>query len=230
MKLSEWAKDKMYVLYCVALFKCIQYNTTSNGEQHNHKKGLNIMTSYQKGIIVIAVLAIVSLTMIAVSFLKSDSTEPYSDTSTPAEAFVTTREHGSISTEIQELISKSKNSREEASSIVKIADAVITTTEIATEKTEEVVRVVPGDYIGTFTLTAYEWTGERMANGEYPYYGACASNYFALGTVLYIDGYGVFTVKDRGGPLMGNNIIDIYLGDADACWEFGVRTADVYYG
>lgn len=88
-----------------------------------------------------------------------------------------------------------------------------------------------GGYIGLFELTAYEWTGARMANGEYPYYGVCASNYFALGTVLYIEGYGTFTVKDRGGPSMGNNIIDIYLGDEDACWEFGRKyNVAVYYG
>lgn len=99
-----------------------------------------------------------------------------------------------------------------------------------TEVYEEDYYDYHGGYIGTFELTAYEWTGERMANGEYPYYGACASNYFALGTVLYIEGYGTFTVCDRSGPSMGNNIIDIYLGDPDACYEFGVRTADVYYG
>ena len=86
-----------------------------------------------------------------------------------------------------------------------------------------------GSYIGLFELTAYEWTGERMANGEYPYYGACASNFFALGTVLYIEGYGTFTVKDRGG--MADNVIDIYLGDEDACWEFGRKyNVAVYYG
>ena len=111
----------------------------------------------------------------------------------------------------------------------RITIAPATTAAYAEEEIRE-VRAVPGDYIGTFTLTAYEWTGERMANGEWPYYGACASNYFALGTVLYIDGYGTFVVKDRGGPSMGYDVIDIYLGDADACWEFGVRTAEVYYG
>ena len=52
-----------------------------------------------------------------------------------------------------------------------------------TEVYEEDYYDYHGGYIGTFELTAYEWTGERMANGEYPYYGACASNYFALGTV-----------------------------------------------
>lgn len=86
-----------------------------------------------------------------------------------------------------------------------------------------------GSYIGEFQLTAYEWTGEPMANGEYPYYGACASNAFPLGTVLYIDGYGTFVVKDRGG--MSNNVIDIYLGDPAACWEFGRKFGvSVYYG
>lgn len=86
-----------------------------------------------------------------------------------------------------------------------------------------------GSYAGTFELTAYEWTGYPMANGEYPYYGACASNYFALGTVLYIEGYGTFVVKDRGG--MADNVIDIYLGDPDACWEFGRKFGvKVYYG
>lgn len=85
-----------------------------------------------------------------------------------------------------------------------------------------------GEYAGTFELTAYEWTGQPMANGEYPYYGCCASNYFALGTVLYIEGYGTFVVKDRGG--MADNVIDIYLGDPDACWEFGRKFGvHVYY-
>ena len=97
-----------------------------------------------------------------------------------------------------------------------------------TEVYEEDYYDYHGGYIGTFELTAYEWTGECMANGEYPYYGACASNYFALGTVLYIEGYGTFIVKDRGG--MANNVIDIYLGDPDACWEFGRKfNVRVYY-
>lgn len=103
-------------------------------------------------------------------------------------------------------------------------EAQTTTTEVY----EEDYYDYHGGYVGTFELTAYEWTGERMANGEYPYYGACASNYFALGTVLYIEGYGTFTVCDRGG--MADNVIDIYLGDPDACYEFGRRVADVYYG
>lgn len=105
-------------------------------------------------------------------------------------------------------------------------EQIVTTTEAYYK---EVYRnPVPGDYIGTFELTAYEWTGYPMANGEYPYYGACASNYFPLGTVLYIEGYGTFKVCDRGR--MSDNVIDIYLGGVQECIEFGRRTAEVYYG
>lgn len=74
-----------------------------------------------------------------------------------------------------------------------------------------------------FQLTAYTWTGNPMANGQYPYVGACASNYFPLGTVLYIEGYGTYTVCDRGG--MANNVIDIYMETYEECIQFGRRSA-----
>lgn len=156
-------------------------------------------------------------------------TATWSDESTPADLFITDTETTPYEayTEPQSETATEEPATETTTERKTIAPA--TTTEAYIEEIRE-VRAVPGDYIGTFTLTAYEWTGERMVNGEYPYYGACASNYFALGTVLYIEGYGTFVVKDRGGPSMGYDIIDIYLGDEDACWEFGVRTAEVYYG
>lgn len=81
-------------------------------------------------------------------------------------------------------------------------------------------------YVGSFELTAYESTGNPMANGEYPYYGAVASNYFALGTVIYIENFGTFVVCDRGG--MASNVIDIYLGDYDSCIQFGRQCGNVY--
>ena len=45
-------------------------------------------------------------------------------------------------------------------------------------------------------LTAYTHTGSVMANGEYPYVGAVASNDYPLGTTVYIDG-NPYTVADR---------------------------------
>lgn len=41
---------------------------------------------------------------------------------------------------------------------------------------------------GATELTAYTHTGSPMANGEWPYEGAVASNDYALGTVLNING------------------------------------------
>lgn len=78
---------------------------------------------------------------------------------------------------------------------------------------------------GTFQLTAYEWTGNRCANGEYPVVGySCASNYYPLGTVLEIEGIGRRVVTDTGG--MGMGVIDVYMGDPAACIQFG-RKYDV---
>lgn len=82
-------------------------------------------------------------------------------------------------------------------------------------------------YAGVFELTAYEWTGNTCANGNYPTTGyTVASNYFALGTVLYIEGYGTYVVEDRGG--MANSVIDIYMGDYNTCIQFGRQSANVY--
>lgn len=82
-------------------------------------------------------------------------------------------------------------------------------------------------YLGTYTLTAYEWTGNPCANGCYPTEGyTVASNSIPLGTRLYIEGIGERVVEDTGG--MSGNVIDIYLGSASACVQFGRQSADVY--
>jgi len=96
-----------------------------------------------------------------------------------------------------------------------------------TEEAEEVyVEDTNGSYLGYYELTAYTHTGNNMANGEYPYVGACACNSLDLGTVVYIEGYGTYTVCDRGG--MPDNVIDIFMDTYDECVEFGHRGADVY--
>lgn len=71
-----------------------------------------------------------------------------------------------------------------------------------------------------FQLTAYEWSGKRCADGSWPVVGySCASNLYPLGTVLEIEGLGRRVVTDRGG--MGNNVVDIYMGDVEICRQFG---------
>lgn len=82
-------------------------------------------------------------------------------------------------------------------------------------------------YVGYYELTAYEETGYCCANGNYPTLGyTVACNSIPLGTRIYIEGYGEYTVEDRGG--MGGNVVDIYLGDPYACKLFGRQGANIY--
>lgn len=82
-------------------------------------------------------------------------------------------------------------------------------------------------YLGYYQLTAYEATGNACANGNMPTVGyTVACNSLALGTRIYIEGHGYYTVEDRGG--MAGNVIDIYLGDPGACIQFGRQGANVY--
>lgn len=82
-------------------------------------------------------------------------------------------------------------------------------------------------YLGNYQLTAYEWTGNPCANGNYPTEGyTIASNTLPIGTRVYIEGIGERTVEDTGG--MAGNVIDVYLGDPSACVQFGRQNAAVY--
>ncbi len=105
--------------------------------------------------------------------------------------------------------------------------------ELSTEEEKEVPEASESftepsmTYLGVYELTAYEWTGEVCADGNYPSCGyTVGCNSLPLGTMIYIEGYGTYVVEDRGG--MPDNVIDIYMEDYDTCIEFGRRTADVY--
>ena len=92
---------------------------------------------------------------------------------------------------------------------------------------EEVVEVeeTNSQYVGTFSITAYTWTGNTMANGEYPYYGSVASCDFPLGTTLYIENVGNFIVNDIC-PTSG--VIDVYMNTYEECINFGRQYCNVY--
>lgn len=79
--------------------------------------------------------------------------------------------------------------------------------------------------MGTYDITAYTWTGNPMANGEYPYEGCVASCDFPIGTLLYIEGLGTYVVKDRC-PTSG--VVDIYMDSYNACIQFGRQYRQVY--
>lgn len=104
------------------------------------------------------------------------------------------------------------------------AEEVIGPEEIAEESPEEEL-----EYLGTFEMTAYEWTGSPCANGNYPEVGyTVACNSLPLGTTVYIEGVGYRVVEDRGAEWHGSNWMDLYLGDVDSCYEWGVRSVEVY--
>lgn len=84
-------------------------------------------------------------------------------------------------------------------------------------------------YLGTYEITAYEWTGNPCANGNYPSeWYTVASNYFDFGTTLYIDGVGYVVVEDRGASWHSDYWLDLYLGDVGACYEWGRQYRDVW--
>jgi 3D (Asp-Asp-Asp) domain-containing protein len=96
--------------------------------------------------------------------------------------------------------------------------------EIYEQRENNIVKEV---YMGNYELTAYTWTGNPCANGNYPTSGyTVACNSLPLGTKIHIDGYGDYVVEDRGS--MAGNVIDIYMDSYDACIQFGRRTAEVY--
>lgn len=112
---------------------------------------------------------------------------------------------------------------------------------ILSEETEEAEQVDESDiivdeseeesleYLGTFEMTAYEWTGNPCANGNYPTEGyTVACNSLPLGTRVYIEGVGYRVVEDRGAEWHSYNWMDLYLGDVASCYEWGIRTVQVY--
>ena len=107
------------------------------------------------------------------------------------------------------------------------AAEVSTEDEVIVEESE--VQDPALEYLGSFDATAYEWTGNPCANGNYPTEGyTIACNSLPLGTEVYIEGIGYRVVEDRGADWHVYNWLDLYMGDEAACYEWGVRTVEVY--
>ena len=51
---------------------------------------------------------------------------------------------------------------------------------------------------------------------------------FLVGTKVYIEGVGFRTVEDTDGGAMGNEWIDLYLGDYESCVQWGDRQRKVW--
>lgn len=84
-------------------------------------------------------------------------------------------------------------------------------------------------YLGEYEITAYEWTGNPCANGNYPTEGyTAACNSLPFGTVLYIEGVGYRTIEDRGAEWHSDFWVDVYMGDEWTCNQFGRQYLNVY--
>lgn len=100
--------------------------------------------------------------------------------------------------------------------------------EEARKKAEE-ERLANKKFWANAEMTAYEWTGQKCANGRYPEVGrTVACNSLPLGTHVWIDGIGERIVEDRGASWHSADWMDLYLGDVSACNAFGVQRRAVY--
>ena len=85
------------------------------------------------------------------------------------------------------------------------------------------------ELLGEWRVTAYAETGYCCANGNYPTTGyTIACNSLPFGTEVYIEDVGFRTVEDRGPAYLGDAWLDLYLGEYDACVQWGDQTKKVW--
>ena len=87
-------------------------------------------------------------------------------------------------------------------------------------------------------VTAYSETGNPTASGKWPRRGLIAADtdYFPFGTKMYIPGYGMAEVADRGGAIEGNRPVkgdgkanlDVYFESENQARAWGRRVVKVY--
>lgn len=89
-------------------------------------------------------------------------------------------------------------------------------------------------YMGNWRVTGYDphcshccgKTNGVTASGNQAEFGTSVGvNNLPLGTMIYVDGYGIFRVDDRGG--MSSNHVDIAAPSHDVCYQL-TGYADVY--
>lgn len=93
--------------------------------------------------------------------------------------------------------------------------------------TQPAIRPISTEAVGNqltnmmwLSVTAYTSTGNRMANGQWPYVGAAAGNRWPLGTRLRVPGVGVVTVTDRIGCCSS---LDLFMSSGAQCARWGRR-------
>lgn len=81
----------------------------------------------------------------------------------------------------------------------------------------------------TVEATAYTFTGNKTATGIEPREGLIAVDpkVVALGSKLYIEGYGYAVAADTGGAINGNRI-DVFFSTLRQCINWGRRPVKIY--
>lgn len=79
-----------------------------------------------------------------------------------------------------------------------------------------------------FQSTAYTWTGNKTATGAWPEKGTIAvdPDVIPLGTLLWVEGYGIGIATDTGGAIKGH-IIDVFFPTKEECIQWGRRDVRV---
>ncbi len=75
--------------------------------------------------------------------------------------------------------------------------------------------------------TAYTHTGNKTSTGIWPHEGIAATDksIFPMGTVLYVEGWGLVVASDTG---VKGDRIDIFMDSYDACIQWGRKSVTVY--
>ena len=84
--------------------------------------------------------------------------------------------------------------------------------------------------IDDFDLTFYTHTGNRTASGVYPKAGrtvAVDKNVIPLGTMIYVEGYGIMVAEDTGGDIKGKRL-DVFVNTKEEAIKLGRKKAKVY--
>lgn len=84
--------------------------------------------------------------------------------------------------------------------------------------------------LGTHELTFYTHTGNKTAIGKYPkssHTVAVDKNIIPLGSILYIEGYGIKVAEDTGGDIKGTRI-DVFVDTKEQAIKLGRKQAKVY--
>lgn len=84
-------------------------------------------------------------------------------------------------------------------------------------------------YMGKYKLTFY--AGDTItASGRTPQVNhtiAADTSILPMYSKVYIEGWGTYTVEDRGGAIKGNRI-DIFVASNKIAYQYGVKYANVY--